>query len=104
MFGTFLGVDLKIKERGGDGGACSESEENDEEAAVVSGEQPAHDAPEHGRLAHHSPRRIGAGSYFEARRRGRALPNKALHRIAALLRFGMNLKSLVRAARGALER
>jgi hypothetical protein len=28
-----------------------------------------------------------------------ALPNQALHRIAALLRFGMNLKSLVRAAR-----
>jgi hypothetical protein len=30
--------------------------------------------------------------------------NEARHRIAARLRFGMNLKSLVWAARGALER
>src|SRR5256885_15107895 len=30
-----FGVDLEIQEGGSDGGACSESEENDEEAATV---------------------------------------------------------------------
>src|SRR5580700_3167897 len=62
-----LGIHLEIKERGGDGGAGAESEKNDEQAAAIGSEQTANDAPEHGsiagaRRAHHSPRRIGAGS------------------------------------------
>src|SRR5580692_2090001 len=62
-----LGIHLEIKERGGNGGAGSESEKNDEQAAAIGSEQTANDAPEHGsiagaRRAHHSPRKMGAGS------------------------------------------
>jgi hypothetical protein len=62
-----LGIYLEIEKGGGDGGSCAKSEENDEQAAAIRSEQPANDAPEHGSVAdaigaHHSPRKMGAGS------------------------------------------
>src|SRR5437762_13558720 len=73
-----LGVDLEIEASGGDCGACAARQQDDEKAAAVGAEKATDDPPEHGSIGglawHHSPRRIGAGSYLEARRSGRALP------------------------------
>ncbi len=76
-----LGVDLEIEQGSGDGGSCAQSKKNNEEATAIGAEQVADDAPEHCAICgvargHHSPRRIGAGSYREARRRGMALPSR----------------------------
>src|SRR6266566_383620 len=74
-----LGIDLQIKKGGGDGSAGSEGEQHDEQPAAVGSEQTPKDAPEHrsigiAKFSHHSPRKMGAGSMREARRRGMALP------------------------------
>src|SRR5271163_879104 len=62
-----LGVDLKIEECGGYGRSRAKGEQDNEQTPTIGAEQTANDAPEHGsiaaaRRAHHSPRRIGAGS------------------------------------------
>src|SRR5216684_4987397 len=74
-----LGINLEIEKGSGDGCACAKGEQYNEKAAGIGAEQASDDAPEHGSITcamsgHHSPRRMGAGSYREARRNGRALP------------------------------
>ena len=41
-------IDLEIEECCGDGCACAEGEQNDDEAAAIGGDEPADDAPKHG--------------------------------------------------------
>src|SRR6202171_6424772 len=74
-----LGIYLEIEESGGDGGACAKGEQHNEKAAGIGAEEASDDAPEHGSITcamsgHHSPRKMGAGLYREARRSGIALP------------------------------
>src|SRR5260221_7817634 len=85
-----LGVDLEIEEGGSDGGARTEREQHDEEAAGVGTEQAADDAPEHrsigcAAVGHHSPRRMGAGSMRDARCSGRALPRMVTTAASAII-------------------
>src|ERR1700682_6104385 len=74
-----LGVNFEIEESGSDGGACAKGEQHNEKAAGIGAEEASDDAPEHGSITcamcgHHSPRKMGAGLYREARRSGIALP------------------------------
>src|SRR5712691_8440272 len=74
-----LGVYLEIEEGGGDCCSSTEGEQHHKEPAWVCAKQSSNDAPEHGpigcaTIGHHSPLRMGAGSYCEARCSGMALP------------------------------
>src|SRR5207249_6440523 len=84
-----LGVHLQIEQRAGHGGTTPEREQHHEKASAVGSKQSPNDPPEHGfvcraRAWHHSPRRIGAGSYCEARRSGSALPRKVTPAASAI--------------------
>src|SRR5579885_2875793 len=79
-----LGICLKIQERPGNRGARAQSEQNHEEPRAMREKKAAYDTPKHRAIVvrergHHSPRKIGAGSYWAARRKGRALPSKVTH-------------------------
>src|SRR5712664_2110000 len=96
-----LGVDLKIEESGGDGGAGAKGKQHNEKATGVRAEETADNAPEHGpigcaRVGHHSPRKIGAGSMRDARRSGRALP-----RIVTPVASAMTTKKTITEGSGA---
>src|SRR5258708_38276635 len=85
-----LGVDLKIEESGCNCRARAKCQEHDEQPAWICAKQAADDAPEHSPIGcatvgHHSPRRIGAGSYREARRKGRALPRMVTPAASAII-------------------
>ena len=56
---------------------------NHEQPPVICGDQSANNAPEHRSVRHYSPRRIGAGSYRDALRKGNALPRSVISAASA---------------------